>query len=358
MNNIPSRRVVIQTVRNKGFKIAAVMPYHYPRALLRAFKIHPIEVWGPPGYTTNGGDRHFQLYTCAIVRNAASFMLGEGGGAVEMALIPHNCDSLQGMGSVLRDFVRPPYPIFTFYTPRTRDENAVYYLSLEIRALARRLADWLGTEASDEDLIRAIEIEGEADGSFAAFCLNRPDYDVDDRTFYRVVRSREFLPAEDFVALCKSVPRTNSRKNGVGLLVSGIVPEPMDLFDRLNAMGLHVRADDLACCSRRIYSQLPVGSDPAQAVARSLMSAPPDPLTGAPLKDRFEHLLKRMGESESRGLLVYDVKFCEPELFDLPRLRDAMTQAGYPVLHIEHEMGSSLSNQTLTRLEAFAEMLK
>jgi benzoyl-CoA reductase/2-hydroxyglutaryl-CoA dehydratase subunit BcrC/BadD/HgdB len=56
--------------------------------------------------------------------------------------------------------------------------------------------------------------------------------------------------------------------------------------------------------------------------------------------------------------VVYDVKFCEPELFDIPLLRSHLGEADFPLLHVEVEMGEGLSQQTLTRLEAFVEVLR
>ncbi|NOY78632.1 MAG: 2-hydroxyacyl-CoA dehydratase, partial [Calditrichaeota bacterium] len=50
-------------------------------------------------------------------------------------------------------------------------------------------------------------------------------------------------------------------------------------------------------------------------------------------------------------------KFCEPELFDVPLIRKKLEAAGIPVTYVEFEMGEPLSQQTLTRIEAFVEML-
>ncbi len=53
---IPSRGEVIASHREAGGKVAAVLPVHNPRALLRAFNLLPVEVWGPPGMDTTAGD--------------------------------------------------------------------------------------------------------------------------------------------------------------------------------------------------------------------------------------------------------------------------------------------------------------
>jgi benzoyl-CoA reductase/2-hydroxyglutaryl-CoA dehydratase subunit BcrC/BadD/HgdB len=56
-------------------------------------------------------------------------------------------------------------------------------------------------------------------------------------------------------------------------------------------------------------------------------------------------------------VVLHLVKFCEPELFDVPALRSAFAKRGVPVLQLETELERELSAQTTTRLEAFVEML-
>ena len=61
--------------------------------------------------------------------------------------------------------------------------------------------------------------------------------------------------------------------------------------------------------------------------------------------------------AQRQGIVFYDVKFCEPELFDLPNLRQGLQDAGIPTATVEVDVGDPLSHQTLTRLEAFLEMI-
>ena len=87
------------------------------------------------------------------------------------------------------------------------------------------------------------------------------------------------------------------------------------------------------------------------------MSSPPDPTRGTAIRERVDALQTRMRTLGAKGLLIYDPKFCEPELFDVPLLRKHLNEAGFPVLHVEYEMGETLPHQTLSRIEAFVETL-
>jgi benzoyl-CoA reductase/2-hydroxyglutaryl-CoA dehydratase subunit BcrC/BadD/HgdB len=207
-------------------------------------------------------------------------------------------------------------------------------------------------------LLDAIRVEAEADAAMASLYGERARLAVTDRDFYALVRAREYLPAEEFCAIAAAVPKDESGvREGIPLMISGIVIEPMGLFDAIDSMGGRIVADDLACGYRRLYPLVEDGP-PLARMARSLLGAPPDPTRGTSIEERCSDLLRRLKASGARGLLVYDVKFCEPELFDLPRLRRYLAEEGYPMTHIEHELGGELSQQVLTRIEAFLETLR
>jgi hypothetical protein len=75
---IPRRAESIHTYKQNGGKVAAVFPIHYPRTLLRAFDVLPVEVWGPPCVGASHGPAHLQPYVCSIVHNGLSFLQAGG----------------------------------------------------------------------------------------------------------------------------------------------------------------------------------------------------------------------------------------------------------------------------------------
>jgi benzoyl-CoA reductase/2-hydroxyglutaryl-CoA dehydratase subunit BcrC/BadD/HgdB len=332
------------------------MPIHYPRAMLRAHRLHPIEIWGPPQVARHEGNRHFQAYACDIVVKAMAFIRSGGIDETCAILVPHTCDALQGMGSVLTDFVRPHQRVLTLYLPRGRRNSDRDFLRDELGRLAQTLVEVGGYEPTAADWVEAFEAEDAADAALANLYRRRTELAISDRDFYTVVRSREYLTAEQFCERAASLPEGEAPRRGAGLMISGIVADPLELFDRIDDMGAHVAGDDLACGYRRVYS--PSNEhDPLVRTVDRLMSCPPDPTCGTPIHERVEALQSRMRALGAKGLLIYDPKFCEPELFDVPLLRKHLNAAGFPVLHVEHEMGEALPHQVLSRIEAFVETL-
>ena len=100
-----------------------------------------------------------------------------------------------------------------------------------------------------------IRREEGADRLLSELHQQRQNIPLDDETFYRFIRSREYLPAERFTPLAQDVlsQAVETERQGTSFILSGIVPEPMSLFKAISEMGGRVVADDLASCGRRLY---------------------------------------------------------------------------------------------------------
>jgi len=342
-----------------GGRIAAVYPIHYSRALLRAFDLLPVEVWGPPGCDTSFGDAHLQAYTCSIVRAGLAFLLSGGLDAVDVVIVPHGCDSLQGLGSLLLDFHDPGKPVLPLYLPRGEGPSARDFLAEELGAMRRRLAEWSGRDPTDDDLRMAVEREETADRELARLHAERPFIDLSNLDFYRLLRSREYLPAERFTDLARRAldHKLDAPRAGVPLLLSGVLPEPMALLGVIDEAGGMVVGDDLICTGRRLY---PAGTSslPLRRMAESLLGAPPDSTRGSPVAARVAHLRALARRSRARLAAFLVVKFCEPEQFYLPALCRALEQDGLRSVTIELDVSEPMGGQLATRLEALLEMAR
>lgn len=374
MTSVPTRLQAIDSFKSRGGSVAAVFPIHYPRALFRAFNVLPVEVWGPPKVDTSLGAEHLQPNICSIVRNGLSFLLSGGLDVADLIVVPHACDSLQGLGSMLIDLIPTPAPVIPLYLPRGRRQSDVEFLADELRSVHRRLKSITGNTPSVETLRACIDREETADRVLAALHRDRRSADLPDRDFYKLVRAREYLPAEQFSELGRQALQRWATLSGssdrsppadlpcdesgpVPLVLSGIVAEPTEVLDAIEGLGGRVVADDLACCGRRLYG---AGSseEPFHRLAESLLQAPPDPSRGSPIAERLAHLKRLVDTSGASGVVFYNVKFCEPELFDLPILRAELDRMDIPSLVIEVDINEALPSGVVTRMEAFLEMLR
>jgi len=356
--NLPRRTEVARSFKQNGGLVAAVLPIHYSRAILRAFNILPMEVWGPPNVDPGFGTAHVQAYVCSVVRNALSFLHSDTAGVADLILVPHACDSLQGLGSLLLDFVQPEQPVIPLYLPRSNKAEGVQFLAKEFQSIYDRLEEITQRSPSDSELTTSIRREEAADVLLAQLHSERRCLDVSDYDFYRMIRSREFLPAEDFIDLAEQLRSKvgDERERAIRVLLSGIVPEPMKTLESITEYGGMVVADDLACTGRRLY---PPGEseDPFRRMAERILRAPPDWSLGRSIQSRMDYMQEKIRSMDVQGVIFYNVKFCEPELFDLPSLRNELDRTGIPSMTMEIDLNDPLSDQALMRLETFFEMI-
>ena len=355
---IEARAEVIRHHRQQGGQVAAVLPVYAPRALLRAYGFLPVEVWGPPGVHASEGASHLQPYVCSIVRNALSFLLSGGLDSTDLILVPHACDSLQGLGSILLDFVKPRQPVVPLYFPRSNGAGARRFLAEELRRLDTRLREITSRTPTDEEILQFVVDEESADRILLELHEKRRHLPLTNADFYSLVRSREYLPREAFEAATRQAlfvqpPDVVPAK---GLLLSGVVPEPMTLMAALDERRVQVVADDTLCGRRRVC---PPGwsHDPFERLAQSWLEGPPDSTRGSSLDARSSSLMRQVEMSGAKGVVFYLVKFCEPELFYLPALRKALQRKGVPSVVLEVDLNDALSQQMLTRLDALVEMI-
>ena len=348
-----------------GRRSVAVLPVHYPKEILTALGVLTVELWGPPGPPRGDEAGRLQPYVCAVVRNALAFLARGGADAVDGVLFPHTCDSLQGLATLATDFGGWGKVAFTFQHPRGgRRASSETYLEAEMRSLARELEPLAGRSLETADLARALDLHRAVDVARAALLDGRARLPLSDPELYTLLRRGEWLWPEDHLAELEEARALLGEgvvQRGVPVLVTGYVPEPLAALGALNRAGAFVAADDYAAVGRRVVRAdggKGPESDPWSRLVARYWAAPPCPTRSADQGLRLRHLVDLEEQSGARGVLVHVVKFCEPELFDVPAIRKAFAARGVPVLVLEGELEAELSGQAATRIEAFAEMLQ
>jgi benzoyl-CoA reductase/2-hydroxyglutaryl-CoA dehydratase subunit BcrC/BadD/HgdB len=352
---IPLRSEAMAEQRARGGSVAAVFPIHYPRALFAALDALPVEVWGPAS-AGKSSDAHLPSYTCDIVKKGLSFILGGGLDSVDLIVVPHDCDSLQGLGTILKDFIPNTKPVLPLYTPRGRGKANMEYFARELKSFSASAASILGTTVDEQKLSLAIDEEEHATRGMANLWQRRPSLPAANREIFTLLRSREFLPAAKFSDLVEQALKLKSEKSSdkVPILLSGVVPEPMDLLDLLDSLGATIVADDFISTGRRIYKPSK-NPDPWIRMAEYIIFGPPDSTRGSSFEERVSHLTDLAQKSGAKGAIFLVVKFCEPEQFYLPALKKKLEDEGIPTLVLEAGLGDPLSNHMITRIEAFME---
>jgi len=348
-----------------GRKVLAVLPIQYPKELLTAMDVLAVELWGPPGKVRGPGAGRLQAYVCAVARNAVAFVQAGGTEDVDGFLYPHACDSIQGLATLIPNFGGAgDKPALHFLNPKGEPRpSSRKFMIAELRDLAHKIGVLTGVVLAPERLQWAIELHREIDALRLRLLDGRARLALSDRALYEVLRRGEWLwPADHLSELKEAVSGLDEagavKQKGVGLLLTGIVPEPMTIFDELADMGAYVAADDYAAVGRRVVRKpLVLKEDPVETLAWLMFAHPPCPTRTSSLATRLTYLDRLLHRSGAAGVVIHTVKFCEPELFDVAGIKKHFGAQGVGVLFLESELEGELAGQTITRLEAFVEMV-
>jgi len=358
---IPNRKEYLQQQAQAGQKIMGVLPALYPKELLWAFDIISAEIWDPPGEILKA-NAHLQATICPVVKRGLEFILKDSTLVNSGYLFPHTCDSLQNLGSQVRDLIGTPQPVYTFYNPKGTFNNATQNYYLELLRDFQSILEAAHGPLDPEKLIAACELGFAIDEQLLKIQSSRlsDQLDLTNLEYFQILRAGEYLSPEDYFDILSQVKIADhpAHSKNKRLLLSGILPPDAETLSLLDELGVTIVAEDLLSGSRRLpIAQLDAPADPYEYLADRHFILPPCSTRASSLDERFHHLNKLISTSNAQGVLFNIVKFCEPELFDHRYLVKTIKKSGTPILSIETELLPGMSGQDRTRIEAFTEML-
>lgn len=344
-------------------KVAGVFPGRYPREVLEAMGILPVEIWDPPN-PPHKAAAHLQPFVCSVAQRGLELVLQDKA-IVDMLLFPHLCDTMQNLFTIVRDILGTPLPCHTFYTVRNQSTAAALaYVAEQSRALARAMQPLAGAPCTEERLATAIEDARAATEGLNGIYRARADgrWNGTNQAFYAMVRQREFLSSRALAATLNEALRCNQSapqdEHSVRLVVSGVLPD-QSFLRLLDERRVVVAEDDYLACGRRFLraSRPDNPMPPFETVAWEQLHLPPCSTTASPVEQRLEFIVGLVRHSRAAGVLFHNVKFCEPELFDHPFLVQGLKQLQIPSMILESELHQQHAGQFETRLDAFLEMI-
>ena len=356
------RKTYLLSQKSRGRPIIGVFPAQYPKEILWAFDLVPAEIWDPKLRSAEAG-QHLQPYICSVARLGLELILQGKCDFVSGFLFPHTCDSIQNLGSLIQEFVSPDVPCHFFYHPKAPygTHSKTYYLE-QLRKLALDLEPHYGP--LDRDKLRSALVSGNRVKNAQQELRKLRStgrLPVSNVEFYRVLRLGEFLLPEDYLCeldALKLQASDNTVEGSNRVMVSGVLPNPEGLLEVFDRIGLQIAADDFLSISRRRSPLLDTSrEDPFESLAESYFFMPPCSTKGSSVEERLEYQIELLEKSEARAVIFWNTKFCETELFDVPFLMKELKATGIEVLSVETELHQSASEQLVTRLEAFSELL-
>jgi benzoyl-CoA reductase/2-hydroxyglutaryl-CoA dehydratase subunit BcrC/BadD/HgdB len=357
----PSRKeYLLQQKEKHGRRLFGVFPAQYPREILWALNVLPVEIWDPP-LEVSHANAHLQPYICSVVRLGLELILQGHGRNLDGFLFPHTCDSIQNLASIVNDYLGLNKPCYFFYHPKApyRPSSRLFY-SRQLKDLVSNLEAQCGPLDTGE-LQRRVEQGRQIASTLGELYRLRGEGKLraSNQAFYQVIRRGEYLHPDDFLPLLRQFRDSSEGdvKTGRGVVLSGVVPNPPEILALLDEIGVRVGDDDFLSCSRRLLPGPGRGTDPFEALTEGYFAMAPCTTKDSPVSERISYLMTKVQRSGAKGVIFWMVKFCEPELFDVPQVVEGLRREGVATLVLDTELNQGLSGQMRTRVEAFVEMI-
>lgn len=358
----PSRREYLhQQKKSHGRYLFGVFPAQYPREILWAMGALPVEIWDPP-LELSHANAHLQPYICSVVKHGLELILQGKCDDLDGFVFPHTCDSIQNLASIVNDYLGLEKPCYFFYHPKAPyGISSRHYYMAQLSALVSRLEKQLGP--IEPDKLKHSVAQGQKMAALLRDLYNLRAHGrllASNAQFYQVIRYTEYLHPDDLIPLLEEFLAHSKGSAGVGpaVLLSGVMPNPPEILGLLDDLGVRVADDDLLSCSRRLLIPPSQAEDPFEALTEGYFGMPPCTTKDSPVSERLDYLLEKIDCTGAKGVIFYMVKFCEPELFDIPQLVEELKARGLVTLIIDTELHQGLSGQLKTRVEAFVEMIR
>ncbi len=305
-------------------------------------------------------------FACSLITNTLDqAYLGELE-FLDGMVIPHFCDSSRALFHIwernfpkkFSDLIRLPKKLSSLGTKS--------YLIEELRRFKETLERSFGVNISNEKLWKSIGIYNENRRYLKTIQGLRTQnlHFMNNYDFYSLVKSSMLMPKKEHNEILKKVLANmetslphHDLQMPVKVFLSGILAEPIEIYQWMDEAGILVVDDDLAVGSRYFSYEIKGDGDALNALAESYFERIPNATVQGTV-DRMGYILKHAREYDLKGVIFIQLKFCEPLIYDYPDLKKGLDREGIPNLLLETELQSLAVGQIKTRVQAFAEILR
>ena len=341
--------------------VGCIAPYT-PEEIIHAAGMLPIGLWGGQ-VELNKVRAVLPAFACSIMQSIKELELSGSYDLLTAVLCPSACDTLKAIG---QKWTRKDVPMIQFVHPHNRKLPAARtFLAKEYQHVRERLENVIGEPISDEAIVQSIQVYNEHRAvmrEFARAAGAHPDL-IDPKSRHLVFKSAFFMRKEEHTALVRELTALLDEApikpwDGPKIILSGIMAEPDSILDVMKELKIAVVADDLAQESRQNRVDVPDGGTVMERLAEQWQNMYGCSLAYEHEKTRVPMLVDMVKKNQADAVVVAMMKFCDPEEFDYPMIKQAMEKESIPLLQVEIDQQMQSVEQFRTRMQSFVEMLK
>ena len=345
-----------------GGKVLGVYCCNIPEEMIHAAGILPVRILGNQEETTEA-DLHFPSNVCPYLKRCFDQALKGRYDYLDGVVVPNVCNMVRSLYGFSKVVLKMPHAFF-LETPEAVGPESVSFFTEELGRFKEFLEDFSGKEISAETLANSIEVYNENRA------LLRKVYELKRRSpplisgaeAQEIVLSSMLLPKEKHSQqLAQLLEQVASRKDapsqGIRLFVSASMLDNTALFRLIEDCGGNVVADDMPTGSRYFYYSVDSDKQPLYALAERYVNKIPCPRKVL-LEARLDYVTETMKGAEVKGVIIHNLRACDPHLYEYPVLKEKFEQQGLPVLYFRGEEKPAEREEQRNEIEAFLEVIQ
>lgn len=353
--------------KRTGGQVIGYLCTYAPVEIIHAAGALPYRIFGT-GSKSDSADRHLQAYACSLVRSALGEALDGDLNFLDGAVFPHTCDSIQRLSDIWRLNAGMTYHFDVVLPVKLNTPSARNYMLDVLTRFRKEISASLGIEITDEKLSMSIKLYNRLRQMLTRlyeirkkspmllsgadiFAALRASMTIDPTEFSEMLES--FLNH-----LKKEESDAPASQPAAEILLTGGVCDHPDIYSIIENSDARVVWDDLCSGSRSFAGQIDENIAPLEALTERYYERIECPAKHKSPDSKGEQLKALIKESGARGVIILQLKFCDPHAFDYPFIKETLDEAGIPSLLLEIEDPSRAVEASRTRIETFIEMIR
>lgn len=348
----------------QGKKVVGCFPLYTPDALIYAADMIPFGMWGAE-IDVSMAKKYYPAFICGILQtNLELAMLGAYKG-LSAVLITVLCDSLKCATQNWK-YAVPEIEMIPVIHPQNRTSAfATDFLYNQYKSIKGRMEDIGGVEITNERLKKAIDVYNEHNQVMREFVnlAAKYPYEISPKNRCMVIKSGYFMDKEEHTKLVKELIShfkdiEPQRFRGIRVITTGIIADSPNLLDILQENKVSIAADEIAHESRQFRIDAVHENDELMALAKQFISMYGCSTVLGGIPKREDYILELVEKMSADGVIILMTKFCDPEEYDYPVIKNKLDAKGIPSLLIEVDKQVRNYEQARTAIQSFQEMIR
>ncbi len=356
-------KAIRESMEETGKEVIGCFPLYTPEEIVYAAGMIPVGLWGGQKEIKKA-DKYLQSFCCSIMKENMEHGMEGSYEFLSAIIIPAYCDTLKCVCENWKAAV-PDIPLIAMVYPQNRKITAgVEYLVNEYKRVKDELEKISGKKITEKELEESIDLYEEYRKTMSQFVAIASKYPrtIDAKKRHSIIKAAYFTDKKWYIPLIKELTTElnmlpEEAFNGIKVIATGILAEPEVLLDTLVQNNITFAADDLAHESRQFRTGVSNSGTPLERLALRIAGNQKCALLYDEEKTRGQLLLDLVKEYKADGVVVFMMKFCDPEEFDYPIYKKELEAAKIPMLYLEIEQKMDSVEQIRTRIQSFKEML-